>query len=103
MCSGDDHTCPDFELHRQKLRDDLDHERRSFLKSAFVAGGGAAALTAGGLSVFQQTEAQAAAQQSGAGYHYLPANADTVHWGYFSKLLKPLIEINSGDKSPFKC
>ena len=22
-------------------------------------------------------------------YHYLPANADTVHWGYFSKLLKP--------------
>ena len=97
MCSGDDHTCPDFELHRQTLRDDLDHERRSFLKSAFVAGGGAAALTAGGLSMFQQTEAQAAAQQSGAGYHYLPATADTVHWGYFSKLLKPLIEINSGD------
>ena len=30
-------------------------------------------------------------------YHYLPATADTVHWGYFSKLLKPLLEVDSGD------
>jgi len=43
MCSGDDQTCPQFELHRQKLLEDLDGERRSFLKSAFVAGGVAAA------------------------------------------------------------
>ncbi len=28
---------------------------------------------------------------------YLPANADTVHWGYFSKDLAPKAEINSGD------
>ena len=48
MCSGDDHNCPEFELHRKKLLDDLDHERRSFLKSAFVAGGGAAAWAASG-------------------------------------------------------
>ena len=34
MCSGDDHSCPQFELHRKKLLDDLDGERRSFLKSA---------------------------------------------------------------------
>ena len=31
------------------------------------------------------------------GYHYLPANADTVHWGYFSKTLKPQVEIDTGD------
>ena len=37
MCAGDDHNCPQFEQHRQKLLDDLDAERRSFLKSAFVA------------------------------------------------------------------
>src|SRR5262249_23777347 len=30
-------------------------------------------------------------------YHYLPANSDTVHWGYFSKLLKPQLEVDSGD------
>ena len=46
MCAGDDHNCPQFELHRQKLLDELDAERRSFLKSAFVAGGGAAAAWA---------------------------------------------------------
>jgi hypothetical protein len=43
MCTGDDKTCPDFELHRQKLLNELDHERRGFLKSAFVAGGGGTA------------------------------------------------------------
>jgi hypothetical protein len=48
MCSGDDHNCPQFELHRKKLLDDLDHERRTFLKTAFVAGGGAAAWAASG-------------------------------------------------------
>jgi hypothetical protein len=43
MCADDDRNCPQFELHRQKLLDDLDSERRSFLKSAFVASGSAAA------------------------------------------------------------
>ena len=48
MCAGDDHNCPQFELHRQKLLDELDSERRSFLKSAFVASGSAAAAWAAG-------------------------------------------------------
>ena len=94
MCSGDDHNCPQFELHRKKLLDDLDCERRSFLKSAFVAGGGAAAWAASG------TLASPASAQTRPGaptYHYLPATADTVHWGYFSKLLKPQLEVDSGD------
>jgi hypothetical protein len=29
--------------------------------------------------------------------HHVPATADTVHWGYFSKKLKPVIEVSSGD------
>ncbi|WP_371345561.1 acetamidase/formamidase family protein [Ancylobacter sp. IITR112] len=29
--------------------------------------------------------------------HYLPAHAQHVHWGYFSRSLDPLIEIASGD------
>jgi len=40
MCTGHDRDCPEFELHHQKLLDDLDAERRNFLKSAFVATGG---------------------------------------------------------------
>src|ERR1700691_4862983 len=94
MCTGDDKTCPDFELHRQKLLDELDHERRSFLKSAFVTGGGAAAWAASGTL---SSPASAATSPGQPTYHYLPANADTVHWGYFSKLLKPQLEVDSGD------
>jgi hypothetical protein len=58
MCTGDDHTCPDFELHRQKLLDDLDSERRSFLKSAFLASGGAAAAFAGAGTLATPASAQ---------------------------------------------
>ena len=85
MCTGDDYTCPDFELHRQKLLDDLDGERRSFLKSAFLAGGGAAAAWAGAGTL--ATPASAQTKPGQPTYHYLRANSDTVHWGYFSKLL----------------
>ncbi len=30
-------------------------------------------------------------------FHYLRANANPVHGGYFSKLLKPQVEIGPGD------
>jgi acetamidase/formamidase len=30
-------------------------------------------------------------------HYYVPATDKTVHWGYFSKSLTPLVEINSGD------
>src|SRR3984885_1857405 len=95
MCTGDDHNCPHFELHRQKLLDDLDGERRSFLKSAFVASGSAAAAWAAGGALV--TPASAQSRPGKPTYHYLPATAETVHWGYFSKLLKPQLEIDSGD------
>src|ERR1700739_5051273 len=95
MCSGDDARCPEFELHRQKLLDDLDGERRSFLKSAFLAGGGAAAALAGAGTLATPASAQTKTGQPT--YHYLRPNSDTVHWGYFSKLLKPQLEVDSGD------
>jgi acetamidase/formamidase len=96
MCAGDDHNCPQFDLHRQQLIEDLDAERRGFLKSAFVASGAAAAWATGGALV-SPAAAQTAAGAGRPAYHYLPATADTVHWGYFSKLLKPKLEIDSGD------
>jgi acetamidase/formamidase len=30
-------------------------------------------------------------------HYYLPATAKTVHWGYYSRSLTPIIEVNSGD------
>lgn len=99
MCKGDDTSCPDYIDHVRMFRHDLDVERRDFLKSSFAAAGGAAALAAGNLSLVTPALAQAsAARQSGKpAYHYLPANSDTVHWGYFSKTLKPRVDIDSGD------
>src|SRR5215208_7987316 len=97
MCAGDDHNCPQFDLHRQELLDSLDSERRSFLKGAFVATSGAAALTTGALLSSPAAAQTVAARQGRPNHHYLPATAETVHWGYFSKKLKPQVEIDSGD------
>lgn len=98
MCAGDDKTCPQYELHYRQFKEALDQERRSFMKSAFAAAGGATAW-GGGISLVTPGMAQAAAAQMPAkrSYHHLPATADTVHWGYFSKKLKPQVEVESGD------
>ncbi|MDJ0701891.1 MAG: acetamidase/formamidase family protein [Leptolyngbyaceae cyanobacterium MO_188.B28] len=60
----------------------------------------AALLGAGGLSIhsragsaFEASDRIAALPQA----HYLPANADTVHWGYFSQSLAPKLTVDSGD------
>ena len=99
MCKGDDPACAEFEAHRLSFQADLARERRAFLKSSFAATGGAAALATAGMSLVSPALAQSsAARQPGQpSYHHLPANADTVHWGYFSKLLKPQVEVESGD------
>ena len=34
---------------------------------------------------------------SGGAHHHLPANRNTVHWGYFSRHIAPVLEIDSGD------
>src|SRR5881394_1398834 len=60
MCAGDDKNCPEFELHHRKFKETLDRERRSFLRSSFAAAGGAAAMTAGGISLVTPQMAAAA-------------------------------------------
>src|SRR5262245_59697407 len=90
MCRGDDPTCADFELHHRQFVEDMARERSAFLSSRFAAKGGVATLTAGGLGLPKM--ASSATRQ-----HHLPANADTVHWGFFSRNLKPQLEIDSGD------
>lgn len=99
MCAGDDVTCPEFERHRAKMMEALGMERRDFLKSAFVATGGAAAIAAGAASLVTPALAQASAAHAPdqPSFHHLPVNDQTVHWGYFSKTLKPQIEIETGD------
>ena len=100
MCQGDDPTVPmSSKSTNSDVRVGMAKERRAFLKSTFAATGGAAALATTGISLVSPAlrslpPARQPGQQS---YYHLPANADTVHWGYFSKLLKPQVEVNSGD------
>jgi hypothetical protein len=57
MCAHNDDDCADFEQHRQMMLDELDAERRGFLKIALVAGSGtAAAWAAGGTPVSAQAQ-----------------------------------------------
>lgn len=74
-------------------------DRRSFLKGAAVASSAAATLGAMG---FPHISAARAAEMTPGkiattNHYYVPATAATVHWGYFSKSLKPLVEVGSGD------
>jgi acetamidase/formamidase len=94
--------------------DDAVVGRRGFLKGATLAGG--AAALAGSIAAPAMVKAQAEALQPrqsplpgepGApvrsNHWYVPASDKTVHWGYYSKNLKPIIEIESGDYVTLEC
>ncbi len=36
-------------------------------------------------------------QEASDAHHHLPVNRSTVHWGYFSRHLAPVLEVDSGD------
>src|SRR6266704_3084241 len=78
---------------RTTARHDEDNGRRDFLKGAVVAGGAAASLGLGAVAA----QAQPGRVPGSRNHYYVPATDKTVHWGYFSKLLKPLVEVSSGD------
>lgn len=44
-----------------------------------------------------QKERDADDEENVAAHYYIPANSKTVHWGYFSSQIKPILTINSGD------
>jgi hypothetical protein len=54
-------------------------------------------LGSAGAAAWVRPAAAAETPRGRVGHHYLPATAETVHWGYFSKLLRPVVEVDSGD------
>src|SRR5438552_15336428 len=78
---------------RSTMTDETDG-RREFLKGALAVGGGAAALGAVGVP---QAQAQPGRVPGTTNHYYVPATDKPVHWGYFSKSLKPVVEVTSGD------
>ncbi len=68
-------------------------DRRDFLKGTLVAGTAAATASMAAVSAYAQP-----GRVPGTTNHYhVPATDKTVHWGYFSKSLKPVVEVDSGD------
>src|SRR5690242_86696 len=81
-----------------EIEENVDRARRSFLKDAAVAGGGAISAGSLGVTLVQNAYAQGTGQAGRKANHYhIPATDQTVHWGYFSRSLKPLVEVDSGD------
>ena len=74
---------------------DIDDDRRRFLKGALIAGGGAVAVPGliGSAEAQVETPPVAAAGEGRKNHYFVPATDKTVHWGYFSQSLKPLVEI----------
>lgn len=87
--------------------------RRNFLKGTAVAGGAAtlAGLPAPFIGSARAEQLQprqvplpgTPAAPGRANHWYVPASDRTVHWGYFSKHLKPIIEIDPGDYVTLEC
>jgi acetamidase/formamidase len=69
------------------------HGRRDFLKGSLIAG---TAIAAAAVTT-PLAQAQPGIVAGTRNHYYVPATDKTVHWGYFSKLLKPLVEVTSGD------
>jgi acetamidase/formamidase len=63
-----------------------------------AVGGGSLSAGALGISMTPNAFAQSAKTGTGrASHYYIPANDKTVHWGFFSRSLAPLVEVESGD------
>jgi len=69
-------------------------DRRDFLKGTLMAG--TAAATAGMTVAAAHAQTMQPGRVPGTKNHYhVPATDKTVHWGYFSKSLKPVVEVES--------
>jgi acetamidase/formamidase len=76
----------------------LQESRRTFLRGTLVGAAAASiASTASPGTAAAEEEPKAKAVPAPHKYHYVPATDKTVHWGYFSKSLEPVLRVDSGD------
>jgi acetamidase/formamidase len=80
------------------IKEEFEEAQRGVLKD-FAVGG--AAVSAGSLGMASAQSATAtpgtAPDSIKSSHFYIPANDQTVHWGFFSRSIAPLIEVESGD------
>jgi acetamidase/formamidase len=76
---------------------DQGSSRRDFINGALMGAVAMGSLGAAARANAQAAPVAATPVRTTLSHHYVPANAQTVHWGYFSKKLKPVVEVQSGD------
>ena len=81
----------------ERIMEEAENGRRDFLKGMVAVGGMAASAVGAQLSSVSSAQAQPGRVPGTTNHYYVPATDKTVHWGYFSKLLKPQVEVSSGD------
>ena len=81
----------------ERITEEAENGRRDFLKGMVAVGGMAASAVGTQLSSVSSAQAQPGRVPGTTNHYYVPATDKTVHWGYFSKLLKPQVEVSSGD------
>jgi len=91
---GEEHGSADRHSDEDEGEGVVAPDRREFLRGTLA---GAVALGGLGQAARAQAQAQSGPTQHTLQHHFVPANAGTVHWGYFSKSLKPVLEVASGD------
>ena len=67
-----------------EIKEEFQEARRSFLRNTLAVGGGS--ITAGALGIAMTPNAFAQNAKAGSGkasHYYIPASANTVHWGIF--------------------
>src|SRR5260370_4275531 len=82
-----------------EIKEEFEAARRGVLTDFAV---GDADVSAGSLGITSNASAQSATAMAERGsnktsHYYVPASDKTVHWGFFSRSLAPLIEVESGD------
>lgn len=81
-----------------EIQQEFQEGRRDFMRDFAVGGVLASAASMGiSASAFGQTTPKSGSSTGHATHYYIPANDKTVNWGFFSKSLKPLVELESGD------
>jgi len=70
----------------------VDDSRRNFIQGTLATG-----VALGGIGAASLAHAQTGMKRRTLNHYHVAASAETVHWGYFSKSLKPLVEVESGD------
>ena len=86
-----------METQREEIANDSTDQQPDASRRSFIQGTLATGAALGSIGAASLAHAQTGMMRKTINHYHVAASAETVHWGYFSKSLKPLVEVESGD------